>query len=61
MRLHTLQIAAGLAGLTLLVIAFLAAGVAAAAWLVAAGLVAAVVWAVFVLARHRLSRPRNTA
>jgi hypothetical protein len=61
MRLHILQIAAGLAGLSLLLLAFLAAGVAAAAWLAAAALVAGAGWLVLSLARRRLSRPRNTA
>jgi len=61
MRLHVLQIAASLAGLRLLVIAFLASGVAAGAWLAAAALVAAALWLAAGLARCRSSRPRNTA
>ncbi len=61
MRLHILQIAAGLAGLSPLVLAFLAAGFAAVAWLAAAALVAGAGWVILSLARRRLSRPRNTA
>lgn len=61
MRLHILQIAAGLAGLSLLLLAFLAAGVAAVAWLAAAVLVVGAGWLGLSLARRRLSRPRNTA
>jgi Zn-dependent protease with chaperone function len=62
MRLHTLQIAAGLAALSLFVIAFLAAGVGAAALLAAVALIAAVGWAVAMVARRRFSRARdNTA
>ena len=61
MRLHSLQIAAGLAGLSLLILAFLAAGVAAAAWFAAAVLVVGAGWLILSLARRRLSRPRNTA
>ena len=61
MRLSSLQIAAGLAGLSLLILAFLAAGVAAAAWLAAAALVVGAAWLVLSLARRRFSRPRNTA
>ena len=62
MSLRALPIAAALAGLSLLLLAFLAAGVAAAAWLAAAALVAAGLWGVVALARRRISRARdNTA